>query len=180
MHVRGRRHSNVSCDIICLRIDTSKLNLSLTLDITINRYMKEHPSLITLYNEKGETISPLLPEEIKNFLIDIDGTICDDIPNEEPERMVNNPFYEDALEVINKWYDEGHIITFFTSRTEAHRQITEEWLLQSGFKYHNLLMGKPRGGNYHWIDNHIVRATRFKGKFTNLILQQKEIEVFEP
>jgi uncharacterized HAD superfamily protein len=141
--------------------------------------MTEHLSLKTSYNEKGETISPLLPEEIKNFLIDIDGTICEDIPNEEPERMVNCAFYPDALEVINGWYDEGHIITFFTSRTEAHRQITEEWLMRSGFKYHGLLVGKPRGGNYHWIDNHIVRATRFKGKFTNLVLQQKEIEIFE-
>src|SRR4030095_2086173 len=142
--------------------------------------MQEPPSLRKLFNEKGETISPLLPDEIKNFLIDIDGTICDDIPNEEPERMVNVPYYEDALEVINNWYDEGHIITFFTSRTEAHRQITEDWLKRSGFKYHCLLVGKPRGGNYHWIDNHIVRATRFKGKFTTLVLQQKEIEVFEP
>ena len=142
--------------------------------------MQDILSLKILYNEKGERISPLLPEEIKNFLIDIDGTICEDIPNEEPERMVNCPVYEDALEVINKWYEEGHIITFFTSRTEAHRKITEDWLLRSGFKYHGLLVGKPRGGNYHWIDNHIVRATRFKGKFTNLVLQQKEIEVFEP
>ena len=27
--------------------------------------------------EKGETVSPILPEGIKNYLIDIDGTICD-------------------------------------------------------------------------------------------------------
>ena len=26
--------------------------------------------------EKGETVSPILPEGIKNYLIDIDGTIC--------------------------------------------------------------------------------------------------------
>ncbi|MEP6796180.1 MAG: phosphoheptose isomerase [Saprospiraceae bacterium] len=142
--------------------------------------MSEQPSLIPLYNEKGEKMSPLLPEEVKNYLIDIDGTICDDIPNEEPERMVNVPYYEDALEVINKWFDEGHIITFFTSRTEAHRKITEDWLAKCGFKYHGLLFGKPRGGNYHWIDNHIVRATRFKGKFTNFVLRKKDIEVFEP
>lgn len=141
--------------------------------------MQENPSLRALYNDKGESISPLLPEEIKNYLIDIDGTICDDIPNEEPERMVNCAFYSDALEVINKWYDEGHIITFFTSRTEAHREITETWLQKNGFKYHGLLLGKPRGGNYHWIDNHIVRATRFKGKFTNFVKKQKTIEVFE-
>ena len=37
--------------------------------------------------EDGELISPVLPDGIKNYLIDIDGTICDDIPNEEPERM---------------------------------------------------------------------------------------------
>ena len=132
------------------------------------------------YNEKGETLSPILPEEVKNFLIDIDGTICDDIPNEEPERMVDVPFYPDALEINNTWEAEGHTITFFTARTEAHREITETWLKKSGFKYHGLLVGKPRGGNYHWIDNHIVRATRFKGKFTNLIKKQAEIEVFEP
>jgi len=142
--------------------------------------MTDNTPLQPVMNEKGEKLSPQLPESIKNYLIDIDGTICDDIPNEEPERMVNCAFYEDALEVINSWYDEGHIITFFTSRTEAHRQITEEWLKKSGFKYHGLLVGKPRGGNYHWIDNHIVRATRFKGKFTNMILQNKEIETFEP
>ena len=141
--------------------------------------MTENPPLRQIVNEKGEHMSPLLPEEIKNYLIDIDGTVCDDIPNEEPERMVDCPVYPDALEIINQWYDEGHIITFFTSRTEAHREITEAWLKKCGFNYHGLLVGKPRGGNYHWIDNHIVRATRFKGKFTNFVKEQKEIEVFE-
>lgn len=132
-----------------------------------------------IVNENGEHLSPVLPEEIKNFLIDIDGTICDDIPNEEPERMVTARIYPDALEIINNWYDEGHIITFFTSRTEVHREITETWLRKHNFKYHGLLMNKPRGGNYHWIDNHIVRATRFKGKFTNLVIRQKDVEVFD-
>ena len=32
--------------------------------------------------EDGKTVSPILPENVKNYLIDIDGTICDDIPNE--------------------------------------------------------------------------------------------------
>ncbi len=132
------------------------------------------------YNPKGERISPRLPEEVKNFLIDIDGTVCDDIPNEEPERMRSVLPYPDALKIINKWYDEGHIITFFTSRTEEHRPITEQWLKKNGFRYHSMLMNKPRGGNYHWIDNHIVKATRFKGKFTDLVVSRHEIEVFRP
>lgn len=130
-------------------------------------------------NEKGELQSPMLDDSVKNFLIDIDGTITDDVPNEEPERMVTCLPYPDALEICNKWYDEGHIITFFTSRTEEHREITENWLKKHGFKFHGLLVGKPRGGNYHWIDNHMVRATRFKGKFTDLVKTTKEIEVFK-
>ena len=63
----------------------------------------------------GKHISPVLPNEIKNYLIDIDGTICDDIPNEEPERMATTNLYPDALKTLNKWHKEGHYITFFTS-----------------------------------------------------------------
>lgn len=127
----------------------------------------------------GEQLSPILPEGIKNYLIDIDGTICDDIPNEEQERMVTAAVYPDALVTLNKWYDEGHIIFFFTSRTEAHRAVTEAWLQNHGFKYHGMLMGKPRGGNYHWIDNHLVKATRYKGKFTDLVDKEVTIQVFD-
>ena len=137
------------------------------------------PDLRPLQDASGNALSPQLPDEVKNYLIDIDGTICDDIPNEEPHRMATAEVYPDALETLNKWYDEGHIITFFTSRTEDHREVTENWLALHGFKYHGMMMGKPRGGNYHWIDNHIVRATRFKGKFTDLVKRVKEIEVFE-
>lgn len=136
-------------------------------------------TLETTFNEKGELISPILPNGVKNFLIDIDGTICDDIPNEEPERMGTCLPYPDALRIVNKWYEEGHIITFFTSRTEEHREITEEWLKKHNFKWHAMLMGKPRGGNYHWIDNHIVKATRFKGKFTDLVVKNRDVEVFK-
>lgn len=127
----------------------------------------------------GQKVSPVLPENVKNYLIDIDGTICDDIPNEEPERMVTAAVYADALVTLNKWFDEGHIITFFTSRTEEHRDVTETWLQKHGFRYHGMLMGKPRGGNYHWIDNHLVRATRYTGKFNDLVEKQHTIQVFE-
>ena len=132
-----------------------------------------------LKDKDGNLLSPVLPDDVRNFLIDIDGTFCEDVPNEEPERMATCEPYPDALEILNTWYDQGHIITFFTSRTEEHRTITTEWLNRHGFKYHGMLMGKPRGGNYHWIDNHLVKATRFKGKFTELIKMNKVIEVFE-
>jgi hypothetical protein len=127
----------------------------------------------------GATISPKLPDAVKNYLIDIDGTITEDVPNEEPERMVTCIPFPDALETMKRWYNEGHILTFFTSRTEEHRFVTEQWLEKHEIQYHGLLMGKPRGGNYHWIDNHIVRATRFEGKFTDMVREQKTVEVFE-
>lgn len=127
----------------------------------------------------GEKLSPMLPKHIKNFLIDIDGTVCDDIPNEEPERMATAQVYPDALKRLNRWFEEGHIITFFTSRTEEHRAVTEQWLNENGFEYHDLLMDKPRGGNYHWIDNHMVRATRYEGSFSELIDKQVTIQVFD-
>ena len=124
-------------------------------------------------------VSPVLSENIKNYLIDIDGTITDDIPNEEPERMSTCLPYEGSVEMINNWYDEGHIITFFTSRTNEHEVVTKQWLDKHGFKYHNLLLNKPRGGNYHWIDNHIVRATRYEGRWVRLTTKEHKIEVFE-
>jgi len=127
------------------------------------------------FNEKGEALSPLLPEHLKNFLIDIDGTICDDIPNEDPGRMASALPYPDALKIINRWYEEGHHIYFFTSRTEEHRAVTESWLARHGFRHHGILFGKPRGGNYHWIDNNLIKATRFNGKFADLAVEKRII-----
>jgi uncharacterized HAD superfamily protein len=124
-------------------------------------------------------VSPVLPENVKNYLIDIDGTITDDVPNEQPERMSTCLPYEGSVEMINAWYDEGHIITFFTSRTNEHEIITKQWLDKHGYKYHGIMFNKPRGGNYHWIDNHIVRATRYNGKWAPLTTINATIQVFE-
>jgi hypothetical protein len=125
------------------------------------------------------TVSPVLPDGVKNYLIDIDGTITEDVPNEEPWRMETCLPYDGSVEMINSWYDKGNIITFFTSRTESHRKVTEEWLIKHGYKYHGILMNKPRGGQYHWIDNHIVKATRYEGKWGKMIKKNFDIEVFE-
>ena len=140
--------------------------------------MKKEILFNKIVGDDGHLVSPVLNEGCKNYLIDIDGTITDDVPNEEPERMSVVLPYAGSVETLNKWYDEGHVITFFTSRTEEVRDITEAWLDKHGFKYHGLLMGKPRGGNYHWIDNHIVKGTRYSGVWADLVREERTIEVF--
>ena len=55
----------------------------------------------------------------------------------------------------------------------------DKQLNKFGYKYNGLLMNKPRGGNYHWIDNHIVRATRYDGRWGELIKVEHKIEVFK-
>jgi len=140
--------------------------------------MKKNAAQTDLVQQESN-VSPVLPNSVKNYLIDIDGTVTEDVPNEEPERMATCLPYEGSVDMINSWYDDEHIITFFTSRTNEHEIVTKQWLDKHGFKYHYLLLNKPRGGNYHWIDNHIVRATRYDGKWTELVKKEHTIEVFE-
>ena len=132
----------------------------------------------TVLVQRDSNISPELAFGLKNYLIDIDGTITEDVPNEQPERMsVVEPF-EGSVDMINSWYKEGHIITFFTSRTTEHELVTKQWLEKWNFKYHNIIFNKPRGGNYFIIDNHIIKAARFQGKWGKMITKTHEITVF--
>lgn len=62
---------------------------------------------------------------MKIFLIDIDGTCCDDIKNEDAHLYSTAKAIEGSLEQINKWYDEGNHITFFTAREEKDREVRE-------------------------------------------------------
>ena len=50
------------------------------------------------------------------YLIDIDGTVCDDIKNEDSDLYSIAKPYEGSKEEINKLYDEGNKIVFFTAR----------------------------------------------------------------
>jgi hypothetical protein len=89
--------------------------------------------------------------------------------------------FPNALEVINKWYNEGHIITFFTAREAKDREVTELWLKENGFLYHGLVMDKPRikdGQEYVWIDNRKVRAVTYMGTWSELTEVDAKIKVF--
>ena len=82
------------------------------------------------------------------YYIDIDGTICEDIPikgKTEAEYRQQKP-YPQRIEVINRLYELGNEIHYWTARgatrgidwTDLTREQLEEW----GCKYHQLHMGK--------------------------------------
>ena len=91
--------------------------------------------------------------------------------------------FDDSVRMVNKLYDEGHYICFFTARTHNHRRATEDWLRRNGVKHHQVIFNKPRKlepfVEYHFIDDAHVRATTFKGRFTGFVKKSVEIETFE-
>jgi len=118
----------------------------------------------------------------KIMMIDIDGVVCEHVDNEHPEEMRSARPIPEAIAKINAWYDQGHYICFFTARTDEHRAITEDWLRRHGVKFHQVIYNKPRaklGEEYHYIDDRPIRATTYKGRFTDFVRKHKEILVFE-
>lgn len=89
------------------------------------------------------------------ILIDIDGTICTE---ESPfDRPLAKPL-PGALERVNSFVDAGHVVVFWTGRGWDQYRVTKKWLDDHGFRYAQLLMGKP-------IANLVIddRARRFEG-----------------
>lgn len=102
-----------------------------------------------------------------NYVVDIDGTIC----------TVSNGDYESArpivhrIDKINKLYDEGNRIIYFTARGMGRYdnnvnlakarfyEITELQLRLWGCKYHDLILGKPSGDYY--IDDKGINSDDF-------------------
>jgi hydroxymethylpyrimidine pyrophosphatase-like HAD family hydrolase len=73
-------------------------------------------------------------------VFDIDGTIAEETPTFE--RCLASPI-EGAKEKMNILYDTGVTIIIYTARGWAEYKMTKRWLDDNGFKYHQLIMGKP-------------------------------------
>ncbi len=120
------------------------------------------------------------------YIIDLDGTVWEDIPNEEAhDRTKDADVIDDAVEWINEKYDDGNFICLFTARWDSLRRITEDKLHDIGVKYHQLIMNKPRlrytkYSGYHYIDNcAVLKASRFEGVWTELVEKNIKVHVFE-
>jgi uncharacterized HAD superfamily protein len=106
------------------------------------------------------------------YLIDIDGTVCDDIKNEDSHLYKDAIPYEGSKEQINTLYDEGNKIVFFTAREYKDKGVTLAWLWKHGFKFHDLITDKPRCSEdeeYVWIDNKPVRGITYKGNWAPIV-----------
>ena len=88
--------------------------------------------------------------------VDIDGTICTQTSAAEYEKA--EPIKEN-IDKINKLYDEGNTIIYWTSRGTLTlidwMDLLEEQLESWGCRYHDIRVGKP----YYdlWIDDKAKR-----------------------
>ena len=103
----------------------------------------------------------------QRYCIDIDGTICTPGTCRECQYEGATP-KKDRIEYVNKLYDEGHYIIYFTARAmgrnsdkpiDEAKKVAEEvlkplTLMQLdiwGCKYHELIFGKPHAD--YFIDD---------------------------
>ena len=80
---------------------------------------------------------------MKNIYVDIDETIC--FYNAERDYNIAKPDYKN-IEKINKLYEEGNKITYWTARGTVTKidwyNVTKSQLDDWGCKYHDLIVGK--------------------------------------
>lgn len=83
------------------------------------------------------------------YYIDIDGTICRIDSNyiNTAEKYASAIPIHERINHVNKLYDEGHNITYWTARGSNSglnlENLTRSQLDLWGCKYHSLLLGKP-------------------------------------
>jgi hypothetical protein len=78
-----------------------------------------------------------------NIYVDVDNTITE---TSGMNYQNAKPIYE-KIEIINKLFDQGHTITYWTARGSVSGinfyELTKSQLDNWGAKYHNFMVGKP-------------------------------------
>ena len=79
--------------------------------------------------------------------VDIDETICEHPTSDGPRDYSKAKPLVERIDKINKLYDEGNTIVYWTARGTVTglnwRALTEIQLNTWGAKYHDLKLGKP-------------------------------------
>ncbi len=98
------------------------------------------------------------------YCFDIDGTICTQTPDNGVRAYNEAEPFADVIATINKLYEAGHKIIFFTARGSSSgidwREFTEKQLSQWGVKYHELLLGKPHADVF--VDDKAINVSDWR------------------
>ena len=90
------------------------------------------------------------------YVFDLDGTIC--TQEKSGEYHLAKPIPE-MVKKVNELYDSGDYIIIFTARgmntygneydaRGAYDELTRDWLVDNGVRFHQLLFGKPAADYY--------------------------------
>ena len=95
--------------------------------------------------------------------VDIDETIC--FYENKREYPLAKP-YQEKINKINKLYEEGHEITYYTARGTVTGidwfKLTSDQLIKWECKYHNLIVGKKPDYDLLICDKAISAEEYFK------------------
>ena len=96
--------------------------------------------------------------------VDIDDTICYHLPEYKDKLDYSNAIpFSDRIDKINRLYEEGNTIVYWTARGTKTGinwfQITYQQLISWNAKFHELRMGKP---NYDlFIDDKNINSEAY-------------------
>ena len=92
--------------------------------------------------------------------VDIDETICQ--TPDSRDYTLSVPIL-DHIKKINRFYDSGHTIIYWTARGTVTgidwREVTEKQFIKWGVKYHKLKFGKPAYDLF--VDDKNINSERF-------------------
>ena len=98
-----------------------------------------------------------------NIFVDIDETICYYLNDRDYNLAVPLP---ERIERINKLYEEGNTITYWTARGTVTGidwyETTKKQLIDWGCKYHNLSVGEKPAFDLYICDKSINSEEFFK------------------
>ena len=97
------------------------------------------------------------------YMVDIDQTICVTPFIEGKHRYDLSVPFNHRVEHINKLYDQGHTIIYWTARGSGSgidwTELTNQQLIDWGCKFHEVSLGKP---SYDvWIDDKAINDRDF-------------------
>ena len=80
--------------------------------------------------------------------IDLDGTVADCTKvdfgkvDKDPSELMKAMPIKGSQEAVQKLHDQGNTIVFYSSRNHGSKGVTEEWLREHGFPFHQVELEK--------------------------------------